>query len=141
MDKLSSKHPAQRLYRKKKVSSCTRPTALIEGQSAGGDKTMEMKMVFESLIPGMQHRDDPHRSLKSTLAKLQQCRADGFKEQAKENLFVGEDQAVENVRQGKDHMEIAHRQELRGLLLKPLGFGQRLALGAVAVTAGVIARV
>ena len=89
MDKLSSKHPAQRLYRKQKVSSCTRPTALIEGQSAGGDKTMEMKMVFESLIPGMQHRDDPHRSLKTTLAKLQQCRADGFKEQAKENLFGG----------------------------------------------------
>src|SRR5437762_12924532 len=84
MDKLSSKHPAQRLYRKQKVSSCTHPTALIEGQSAGGDKTMEMKMVCESLIPGMQHRDDPHRAPKTTLAKLQQCRADRFKEKTEQ---------------------------------------------------------
>src|SRR5882724_2568519 len=38
-------------------------------------------------------------------------------------------------------MKISHRQKLRGLLLKPLGFGQGLALGAVAVTAGVIGRV
>ena len=43
-------------------------------------------MVFESLILGMQHRDDPHRSLKTTLAKLQQCRADGFKEKTEQNL-------------------------------------------------------
>ena len=38
-------------------------------------------------------------------------------------------------------MKIAHRQKLGTLLLKPLGLGQGLALGAVAVTAGVVARV
>ena len=114
---------------------------MIQGQSAGGDKTVNVKMVFEGLVPGMQHGDDSDSSLKTRAAKLKERFADGFKQNSEQNLFVGEDQAVENVRQGKDHMEIAHRQELRGLLLKPLGFGQRLALGAVAVTAGVIARV
>ena len=43
--------------------------------------------------------------------------------------------------QGKDEMEVSHRQKLRGLLLQPLGFGQGLTFGAVAVTAGVIGRV
>ena len=38
-------------------------------------------------------------------------------------------------------MEVSHRQKLRGLLLQPLGFGQGLAFGTVAVTAGVIGRV
>lgn len=38
-------------------------------------------------------------------------------------------------------MEVAHGQKLGGLLLKPLCLGQGLALGAVAVTAGVIGRV
>jgi len=32
-------------------------------------------------------------------------------------------------------MEVSHRQKLGGLLLKPLGFSQRLAFGAVAITA------
>src|SRR6188474_1905719 len=42
--------------------------------------------------------------------------------------------------QGKYQMKVPHRQKLRGLLLQPPGFGQRLALGTVAVTAGVIGR-
>src|SRR5258708_290463 len=37
-------------------------------------------------------------------------------------------------------MEVSHRQKLRGLFLQPLGFGQGLAFGTVAVTAGVISR-
>ena len=98
-------------------------------------------MVLELLIPGVQHRDETDLSAQTPLAKLKQCFADGFKEQAEENLFVGENQAVEKVRQGEDQMEVSHRQKLSGLLLKPLGLGQRLALGAVAVTAGVISRV
>ena len=44
---------------------------LIEGQSAGGDKTMEVEVIFEGLIPGVEHGDDPKGSLKTGLAKLQ----------------------------------------------------------------------
>src|SRR2546425_8463909 len=95
-----------------------------------------MKMIFERLIPGMKHRGNAHRCAEAPLAKLKEGLTDGFKEKREQNPFVGEDQAVENVRQGKDHMEIAHRQKLGGLLLKPLGLGQGLAFGAVAVTAG-----
>ena len=98
-------------------------------------------MIFESLIPGVKHGDDPDGSLKTRAAKLQQGLTDGFKEKAQANLFVGEDQTVKFVRQGKHQMEVSHRQKLRGLFFQPLGLGQGLALGAVAVTAGVISRV
>src|SRR5439155_24840338 len=92
--------------------------AVIQGQSAGGDKTVNVKMVVEGLVPGMQHGDDSDSSLKTRAAKLKERFADGFKQKSEQNLFAGEDQAVENVRQGKDDMEIAHRQELRGLLFE-----------------------
>ena len=54
---------------------------------------------------------------------------------------MGEDKTVKLMGQGKDQVEVACGQKLRGLLFKPLGLGQRLAFGAVAVTAGVIGRV
>ena len=102
---------------------------------------MQVKMVVESLIPGVQHGDDPHRSTKACSAKLKQRFTDGFKQQAEQNFFVGQDHTVEEVGQGKHQMKIAHRQKLGTLLLKPLGLGQGLALGTVAVAAGVVARV
>jgi len=83
-------------------------------------------MIFESLIPGVQDGDDPDGSLQTGAAKLQQGLTDGFEEQAKENLFVGENQAVENVGQGKHQMEVSHGQKLGALLVEPLGLGQRL---------------
>ena len=98
-------------------------------------------MIFEGLVPRVQDGDEANGSLQTGMAKLQQRFTDGFKEQAEQNLFVGEDQTVKLMGQGKDQMEVSYGQKLRGLLLKPLGLGQRLALGTVAVTAGVISRV
>jgi hypothetical protein len=42
------------------------------------------------------------------------------------------------VRQGEDHMEVLHRQEVRRARLEPPLFGERLALGAVPVPARVV---
>jgi hypothetical protein len=41
-----------------------------------------MKMIFEGLIPGMKHGDDPHRCAKAPLAKLKQRLTDGFKQKS-----------------------------------------------------------
>ena len=100
-----------------------------------------MKMIFERLIPGMKHSGNPQSSAQTSLAKLKERFADGFEQKSQQNLFVGENQTIKFVGQGEDQMEISHRQKLRGLPLQPLGFGQGLAFGAVAVTAGVISRV
>ena len=40
---------------------------------------MEMKVIFEGLIPGMKHGDDSYRCAQTPLAKLQQRFTDGFK--------------------------------------------------------------
>ena len=62
VEKLSPKHPAQSFDWEQKVVSCSDPAALIRGQSTGGNQTVEMKMIFEGLVPGVQHGDDTHRS-------------------------------------------------------------------------------
>jgi hypothetical protein len=78
--KLSTNHPAESLDWKQKVGPCSNPAAVIHRQSTGRDKTMQMKMVFERLVPGVKPSDDPHRSAKTPLTKLKECFADGFKE-------------------------------------------------------------
>ena len=113
---------------------------MIERERACGHQTVQMKMILKGLVPGVQHSNDTDGSLKTCLAKLQQGFTDSFKQKTQANLFVGEDQAVKFVWQGKHQMEVSHRQKLRGLFLQPPGFGQGLAFGTVAVTAGVVSR-
>ena len=53
---------------------------LIERQSSGGDQTMEMKMIQQGLIPGMQHCDQTDLSAQTSAAKINERFANGFKE-------------------------------------------------------------
>jgi hypothetical protein len=36
--------------------------AVIEGKSAGGDESVQMKMIFERLVPSVQHGDNANCS-------------------------------------------------------------------------------
>ena len=51
---------------------------------------------------------------------------------------VGQGEVRDGGRQGEDHVMVFDRQEVLGLLVEPAGTGQGLALGAVAVAAGVV---
>jgi hypothetical protein len=84
---------------------------LIEGQRSSGGQTVEMKMIQQGLVPGMKHRDEADLSAKTSTAKLDERFANGFKEMTQQNLFVGQYQTVDFVRQGEHQMEVAHRQD------------------------------
>ena len=53
---------------------------MIEGQSSSGDHTMEMKMIQQGLVPGMEHRDETDLSAETGVVKLNERFANGFKE-------------------------------------------------------------
>ena len=91
-------HSAQSLDREQKVLSWINPAAMIQRQSTGGDQAMEVEVIFERLIPCVQHSGDPYRSTKTASAKLKEGFADGFKEKTEQYLFVGEDQSIKLVR-------------------------------------------
>ena len=82
MEKLSTKHSAQSFDGKQKVFARRSPAAVIEGQGAGRDQTVQMKMVFERLIPGMKQSGNPQSSAKTPLAKLKERFADRFEEKS-----------------------------------------------------------
>jgi len=54
-EKLASENDAQGFDREEKVFAGRDPTVLIARQSPSGDKTVEMKMIQEDLVPGMQN--------------------------------------------------------------------------------------
>lgn len=70
---------------------------------------MEMKMVFERLVPGVQYGDNPKGSAQTASAKLDQRFADRFKQKSQDDPLVGKDQAVELMRQGENQMKVSHR--------------------------------
>ena len=43
---------------RKEASVRWNPMRVIEGQSAGGDYTMGMRVMFEFLIPGVEHTEE-----------------------------------------------------------------------------------
>ena len=61
-----------------------------------------------------------------------------MEEKAHQRPKVREHEGVRLVGQREDGVEVGHRQELRLPGEQPLRLGQRLALGAVAVSAGVV---
>jgi len=54
---------------------------VIEGQRPGGEQAVEMKMVLESLIPGMEHGDDTQGSTEPPSAKFNEGLTDSFKQE------------------------------------------------------------
>jgi hypothetical protein len=99
-----------------------------------------MKMVLERLVPGVQYGDNPKGSAQTASAKLDQRLADRFKQKSQDDPLVGKDQAVELMGQGENQVKVSHRQKLGGLFFQPPSFCQGLALGTVAVAAGVVNR-
>ncbi len=63
---------------------------------------------------------------------------DRIEQEGQQGFFIAEDEGVELVGESEHQMEGTRGQELGLLFFEPLGLGQRLTLGTVAVTAGVV---
>ena len=70
VEELSAEDQAQGFNREEKVLTGWDPAVSIKRQSAGGNQTMQMKMIQQGLIPGVQNRSDPQYPAQTTLSKL-----------------------------------------------------------------------
>ncbi len=120
------------------------PLALAgQGQGTGGDDAVQMHVILQLLIPGMQHRREARQAAQPVPGiggQPQQGRRDAAEELAIKQPRIGRRQRIELVRQREDVVEVTHRQQLILASLEPLGGGQLLALGAVPIAARVINR-
>jgi hypothetical protein len=57
-DKLTAKNSAEYRDGKKEARARWNPTRVIERQSAGGHDTMHVRVMFEFLIPGVEHTEE-----------------------------------------------------------------------------------
>jgi hypothetical protein len=71
-------------------------------------------------------------------AKLEEGITSGAKEQAEQEPFVAQDEGIERVRQGENGVKVGGWQKFRPPGRYPVGFGDRLTLGTVTVTARVV---
>ncbi len=55
---LAAKHPAQHFDGKKEGVAGVDPVGVIQRESTGGQHTMDMGMMLESLIPSVQHAEE-----------------------------------------------------------------------------------
>jgi hypothetical protein len=94
---------------------------------------MHVEMGVERLIPGVQEQEAPELASQVVGAKLQKALAGGPQQQGEQRAFVAQDKCVEFMGEGKDAVEIRHLKEFGLSVFKPLGLGERLALGTVAI--------
>ena len=72
---LTSEHFCQHVHRKEELLLGRDPTRAIRRQSAGGNNTVDMRMMFELLIPTMQHTEeaDVCSQMLRIASDLEQC--------------------------------------------------------------------
>ena len=103
---------------------------------------MQVHVLGHCLPPGVQRGAHAHLPVQALgiVAKGFDSVPDTVKQAPVHCLGMQLNPGVEAVGNGKYHMVISHRQHVLHLLLTPLYTGLALALGAMAVAAGVIAR-
>jgi hypothetical protein len=113
--------------------------AAIILEHTAGDDAAHVGMVIHRLAPGMQDHDDSELAVPAVPGKGLQGLGGNAKQQAVEDLRVLARQGQQDVREGKDEVEVLDRQQLQLAGIDPGTALAAAALGAVAVAAGVVA--
>ncbi len=97
-------------------------------------------MVVQLLTPGVEDRQKAN--VGPEMLRIPRDGDEGLgdrlEEEGIEEAGVVEGEAIERVGQGKDHMEVRHREEFALPRSQPGGLGRALTLGTVPIPTGVI---
>src|SRR5271165_4199291 len=87
---LAAKYPAQHFDGKKERVAGVDPVGVIQRESTGGDHTMDMGMMLELLIPGVQHTEetDLGAQVPGIARDLQQSCGAGAEQKVVDDLLV-----------------------------------------------------
>jgi hypothetical protein len=136
---LAAKQAGQDLGGQEEVVAGIAPLA-IGIEAAGGDQAVDVGVLVEVTAPGVQGHEDAGQSAEELGigAQGEQALAGAVEEDAVEPGTIEAPQGKQDVRQGEDDVEVLARQKLLQLRLDP-GLARLVgALGAGAMTAGVV---
>jgi hypothetical protein len=139
-DKLTAKNLSEHRDGKKEATVRWNPMRVIEGQSAGRDYTMGMRVMFEFLIPGVEHTEEADFGAKmlGITSDFEEGFGASLQQQMVQDFLVLQGEWGQLMGQGEDNMDVARREKLLTTRLEPSLAGVGLTLWAVPVPAAVV---
>ena len=89
-DELAPKDPSQDGKGQKEAATGTKPTVMVRGESAGGDNTMDMRMMLQLLVPSVEDTEKANlgAEMPGMARDFQQGLGAGAEQQIVNDLFV-----------------------------------------------------
>src|SRR5713101_5888827 len=139
-DKRAAEDTAEHFDGKEERAAGGDPAGVVRSEAAGGKHAVDMGMMLQSLVPGMEHAEEADLGSKmpGIASDLQQSCSTGVKQQVIDQPFILQCERSQFPRQGEDEVHIAGRQQLSFPRLEPTQAGVALTLGAVPVSARVV---
>ena len=112
LDELAPKDPAQYLDGKKKGTAGLDPAAVIRGQTSRGQHAMDMGMMLEFLVPGVQDAEetDLGAEMPGVTGYLEESFSAGSEQQVIDDLLILQSQRRQFPWHGDDHMHVGGGQ-------------------------------
>ena len=136
--KLAAKDFAEHVFWKEEARiSGAYPVRVIAGETAGGHDAVNMRMVLQLLIPGVEDTEETDLGAQTPGIRgdLDQCLGTGAEEQAVDHFFVLQSQRGQLMGERKDDMGIGRRQQFGASRFEPAFARLALTLRAVPVAA------
>src|ERR1700678_2508438 len=139
-DKLAAEDTAEHFDGKEEGAVGGDPAGVIGSDAASGQHAVDMGMMLQSLVPGMEHTEEADLRAEVTriTGDLQQSCSTGVKQQVIDQPFILQCQRSQFPRHGKDDVHVAGGQQLPLPRLKPAQAGVALAPWAMPVAARVV---
>ena len=139
-DELASEDASKHLDRQEEAAARADPAGVIRCKPSGGDDAVNVRMMLQALVPGMEHAEegDLRAQVSRVERNLQQRGGTGTEQQAVDQPLVLQGKRCQFTWHGEDRMDVAGRQQLTLPLLEPADASVALALRAVPVAARVV---
>src|SRR5208282_1500298 len=120
-DKLAAKDATEHPDGKEEGIARFDPAGTVEGESAGGHHTMDMGVMFELLIPSVEHAKeaDLGTEMFGIASDFEKGFGTGLQQEMVEDLLVLQSQRRQFMRQGEDKMDVTRGEKFLTTRLHP----------------------
>ena len=139
-DELTAEHTAEYFDGKKEGVVGGDPAAVVGSESTSGDYAVNMRMMLQSLIPGMEHAEEADlcAQVPGIASDLQQGFCAGVKQQAVDQTLVLQCEGSKFPRECEDDVDIVSGQQFPFPCLEPAQACVALTLGTMPVATRVV---
>ena len=130
----------QHAHRQEEAALAGDPARPVRRKAAAGNDDVDVRMVGQRRAPGVQHggEADARAQMLRVGGDRDQRLGGGPEQEVVDGCLVLERDGADRRRQGEDDVVVGNRQQFGLAVFEPLPRRRGLALGAVAVAAGVV---